>query len=350
VPGAAFVSLRRTDVPLPPLPRAAHVQLANGDRLVLDPVGPLRLEGDSLECGVPWRANGGRTLSLPTSRVAVVWLSTPKGPDTAEAWLRRLGAEKRRQDVVLMTDGDRVGGRVKSLDRSGGLRVEANGREVKVPFSRVAAVAFDPGLLLRGKPKGRYGHLVLTDSGRLSVSAATLAVGATTLLVKTPLGDALEIPLRDAAALDLRQGAATYLSDLTPLAYQHTPYLGVSWPYARDASVSGRPMVLAGSTYDKGLGMHAASRLTYDLGGKYRRFEAWVGLDGQAGVSGRAVVRVVIDGKPSEIGGKEITGRGLPLPVRLDVRGAKELTLVVEFARSGDVRAHVDWADARLIE
>ena len=41
--------------------------------------------------------------------------------------------------------------------------------------------------------------------------------------------------------------------------------------------------------------------------------------------------------------------RGGPLPVRVDVTGAKELTLAVEFGQGGDVEDHVNWADARLI-
>jgi hypothetical protein len=213
----------------------------------------------------------------------------------------------------------------------------------------VAAVAFNGDLLLRGTPKGRYGHLVLANGSRLTVVGTTLASGANTLQAKTTLGDTLEIPVRHVAALDAHQGAAVYLSELTPRECRDTPYLGVSWPYSRDVSVAGRPLFLAGGTYDKGLGMHAASRITYDLGGKYKRFEAWVGLDGRTGLRGRAVIRVLVDGKQRDIGGSERTGRDPPLPVRLDVRGARELTLEVDFARFGDVQAHVDWADARLI-
>ncbi len=46
---------------------------------------------------------------------------------------------------------------------------------------------------------------------------------------------------------------------------------------------------------------------------------------------------------------KELTGRDAPRLVRLDVRQAQTLTLVVDFGSQGDVQAHVNWADARLI-
>jgi hypothetical protein len=60
---------------------------------------------------------------------------------------------------------------------------------------------------------------------------------------------------------------------------------------------------------------------------------------------------VLVDGqlqKPAA--GKEITAQSPPLSLHIDVRKAKELTLLVEFGGYGDVQAHVNWADARLIK
>jgi len=44
-----------------------------------------------------------------------------------------------------------------------------------------------------------------------------------------------------------------------------------------------------------------------------------------------------------------LSDKSKPLPVRLDVKDAKELTLVVEFGKRGDVLARVNWIDARLV-
>ena len=72
-------------------------------------------------------------------------------------------------------------------------------------------------------------------------------------------------------------------------------------------------------------------------------------MDGRTGLRGRAAVRVLVDGKPWVIGGTGTDRRDRLLPVRLDVARGTQLTLAVDFARFGDVQAHVDWADARLI-
>jgi hypothetical protein len=156
--------------------------------------------------------------------------------------------------------------------------------------------------------------------------------------------------LSQIVALDLRQGCAVYLSDLKPGRYEHTSYLGVRWPYVLDGSVAGNELRLGGSTYDKGIGMHSQSRLTFDLGGGYQWFEAWVGLDDRTGRKGSVQVQVLVDGKSQNLGAaNELTGQDTPLPIRVSVAGARQLTLVVLFGRNGDVQDHVDWADAQLI-
>jgi hypothetical protein len=156
------------------------------------------------------------------------------------------------------------------------------------------------------------------------------------------------------AALDLYQGRAVYLSDLKPARFEFTPYLGEAgpaWPLVPDGSVANRDLRLAGSTYDKGVGLHSKSRVTYTLAGAYKRFEALVGLDGESGREGSVRVSVLVDGKPLDIGSdRELTARTGPLTVGLSVVGAKELTLEVDFGEGADKQDHVNWCDARLVK
>ena len=57
---------------------------------------------------------------------------------------------------------------------------------------------------------------------------------------------------------------------------------------ALDGNVAEHDLLLAGSTYDKGIGMHSHSRLTFRLAGAYRRLEAMAGLDDKDGQGGDA--------------------------------------------------------------
>jgi hypothetical protein len=90
--------------------------------------------------------------------------------------------------------------------------------------------------------------------------------------------------------------------------------------------------------------------MTYELAGKYRRFEALVGLDPLTARQGRAVVRVAVDGKDMTVPGLPDLTPGLAVPVRVELAGGKQLTLTVESGATGDVQADVNWADARLLE
>ena len=117
-----------------------------------------------------------------------------------------------------------------------------------------------------------------------------------------------------------------------------------------DRSVGGGRLRVAGHTFDKGIGLHSDSRLTFDLGGAYRRFESTVGLDNLGGRGGSVRIRVLVDGQAKIGDDKELSIATGPREVNVDVTGAKELTLVVEFGNGGDVGDHVDWADAPVIK
>jgi hypothetical protein len=341
VPGAEFVSLRRAGVPLPAHPLGEQVVLANGNR-VRGTILTLRDER------VRFRPDHGKETALSLSNLSILWFTPPEREDDPEMLVRRLASARRTRDVVLLRNGDRIEGTLNEIDAKT-IRVETQGKESPIDRANVAAVALNSDLIQAPRPKGVYGHLVLRDGSRLGL--ASVESDGRTLTGKMLFGTVVAVPLQEVVALDIRQGPAVYLSDLKPKKYEHTPYLGIRWPSVNDASVQGRPLRLASGTHDKGIGLHSESRLTYDLAGSYRWFQARVGLDEQTGREGSVRVRVLVDGKPADLGeDRELTGRDPPRAVRVAVAGARELTLVVEFGRGGDLGDHVNWVDARLLK
>lgn len=357
VKGAEVISLRRLGVALPAQPGTgtSQVLFANGSRL---PGTVLKIADDQLlfRPDFPVKPIKNEKWALPLALVSAVWRASPAGVANPRLLLRHLAGEARTRDVILRLNGDRIEGTLKGLVQQQNLmqksfRIEPEGKAaIEVPEATVAVVAFNTELVSRARPRGIYGSLTLGNGARLVLTSARLLEDGETLRGRLPGGVSFDVPLDQVMALDLRQGCAVYLSDLKPLAYRHTPFFGVRWPYAVDASVAGRALRLGGSVYDKGLGLHSRSQLTYALTGGYRQFEALVGLDDRTGRRGRARVQVLLDGKPLDLGrDKELGARDRPLPIRVDVSKGRELTLVVDFGRFGDVQAHVDWADARLI-
>ena len=349
--GQEVVNLRRVDVQLPPLPTEKHLILANGDRIPMD--AP-RLVGEKLHFVHP-DLGDGKDVSVPLSAVAVLWFTTPDNVEYPDLLRRQLTNATRSRDRVLLRNGDALEGLLNALDGKR-VEVEVNRKPITVSLDKVSAIALSTDGLDKMKPKGVYARVVLTggdgtNGTRLSLSSATC--DGVILQGTTVFGANLRVPLDRIASLDLMQGAAVYLSEIKPAKFEQTSYLGdgVKWPLVADAAVTGRDLRLHGSVYDKGLGMHSRSRVTYVLDGKYRRFDAIVGLDDETGREGSARVRVFGDGKALDLGKDgDLTAKNGPLLVSVPVTGVKELTLETDFGRRGDVQGHVDWADARLIK
>ncbi len=344
--GDDLVALRRADLAMPAFPGGEQLLFANGDRLAAHVIA---LAGERLEVRLPPELGGNRPVTLPLSAVSVVWLASPDDADDPAGLRRRLVTGRRSRDRVLLRNGDVLEGVFDGLDEKA-VQVEVEQKPVSVARSKVAAVALSTELAEGLKPRGPYARLVLASGSRVSLDRASCD-GSTALAGTTLFGAPVRVPPDQVAALYLYQGRAVYLSDLKPRRVEQTKYLDVTWPVVADGSVAGRDLRLAGGTYDKGLGLHSGTRVTYDLAGGYRRFEALVGLDEQTGRRGSVRLRVLADGKPLEIGwDRELTARDGAVPVRADIQGARELTLAVEFGRGGDVQDHVDWVDARLIK
>jgi hypothetical protein len=346
-----LITLRRLDRALPSFPRKTVVVLTNGDWLVFAAEPAPRIADDRLHLsGTSIRPASGPELTIPVSAVAVLWLLPVDDLQDTFAAVRRLLRESRAAERIHLRNNDTLDGSVEALDQESGFRLRIGKRTLHVPLDRVASVAFNTGLLSPLRPKGSYAHLVMADGSRLAFSSLQLSPDGKELEGKLLFGAKVRVPLNEVISLDVRQGAAVYLSELKPKAYQHTPYLGAPWPLARDANVVGRELRLKGSIYDKGLGIHAESQVTYKLTSAYCRFEALVGLDDETGKRGRVRVQVLVDGKAQDLGwDKELTAKDEPLRVNVNVRRAKELTLVVRYGSFGPVQAQVNWAEARLI-
>jgi NPCBM/NEW2 domain len=164
----------------------------------------------------------------------------------------------------------------------------------------------------------------------------------------------IKIPADLVVAVDVEQGKAVWLSDLKPLQYRYNPFDAEQYSWAADRCVSGQVMRLktpvGESTFDRGVGLHSESTITYTLGGRFRRFDTLAGLDARSGVRGDATLVVLTDGKERELpAGGRLTSAGGPLVVELDVTGVKELTIAVRRGNGGGVQDHVNLAEARFV-
>ncbi len=352
VPKGELLSLRRADLPLPAWPEGLQAILADGTRLA----GKLSNGTDravTLTRGRVLEPVASPTFSFGS--IDVLWLTKPPvGTPTDPAkysWLPK----PRKKDVLLLKSGDTIIGTLDRFEEGGNIiRFQPEGKKDSGPVdsASVAAVAFDPSLSRTKPSKTPIAAVTLADGSRLRFASATS--DGKSFKGRLVAGGMLEVPLDEVVSIDVLQGKATYLSDLKPKSSKVEPFLETAWPWAANRSVKENPLRLAThrgeETFDRGLGTHPKTTLVYDLGGKYRWFEAVVGLDSVTGKRGRAAVRVLVDGKDMSVPGlAELTAAAV-VPVSIDVTKAKELTLTVDFGPTGDVQADVNWADARVVE
>ena len=155
-------------------------------------------------------------------------------------------------------------------------------------------------------------------------------------------------------ALQPLGSGTSYLSDLKPASYRQVPFLDTAWPYFNDRSTSGNRLRAAGKLYLKGLGVHSAAALTYDLKDGYRQFQAEVAIDDETAGAGSVLFRVLLDRGDGQwqtaYTSPVVRGGAAPLTVAVDLAGAKRISLRVDFADRGDEQDHADWLQARLVK
>jgi hypothetical protein len=354
LPAGELVSITRVNRPRPDYPQGPQVILAHGDRLAAEVLG-----GDDLAIRVRTAfssATPNAEWRIPLAQIQVLWLipppiDTPYQIDRYD-WLE----QGRKKDVVLFRNGDFFAGEIERFSDDGpSLIWKPAGvlNSTRVDLNRVAAIAFNPTLVVGRLPKGTFTRIVTTHGDRLS--AVTVEADQDRLRGTTAFRATFDLPIHELIALDVMQGPAVYLSDLKPIKDTTEGYSDLAWPWAADQTVKRNPLRLVTSlgeeTFDKGLGTHPKTTLVYDLGGRYRRFEAIVGLDAMTGRRGTAKVHVLVDGQNQAIPGlEELTAVNGSVEINVDVTSAKELILQVDYGSGGDVQADVNWANARLVK
>lgn len=173
---------------------------------------------------------------------------------------------------------------------------------------------------------------------RLPFSILALALpiaAAETAAAQTPARRQLvETPLSTMPALTLQGGEGPVEIDTS---------------VGRGAAGDGNPITIGGVSFADGLGTAATSVITYDVRGMASAFTAWVGVDDEVANAGSVEFLVVADDVTVYSSGLR-TGADPPLFTgHVDLRGVRELMLVVTDGGDGFHGDHADWAEPRLL-
>ncbi len=193
---------------------------------------------------------------------------------------------------------------------------------------------------VRGLVVGKDGSKVAFSDVRMDAEQVTLT-GVNVAQRK--------IPRSAVATLEFLSDNVADLTNFEPAEVKEYGFFETKFPHRVNLAVSGKPLTLNKNVYRTGLGLHSFCELTYDVGGKYQTFVAVAGIDDAVRPNGDALLVILADGK--EVATHRLQGSADPVTVRADIKGAKKMTIRVDFGEDRlGVSDHVDVVSPRLIK
>jgi hypothetical protein len=267
-------------------------------------------------------------------------------PENDPELRKELKSVQRTSDVLFLRKANevhRLEGAAQSFDGNI-LRFLWEGENLPVPKDKIAGLFFY-------RPQSREMPrpvCTLSDVAGNQFEVAKFGLDKGQFAFQTPAGVSAALPFDKVKTLDFSRAKVTYLSSLEPVSVREDPYFDVVWHFRKDQSLKGGLICLRGRKFERGISMHSRCRLTYSVGGQYRRFRAVVGIDDTAGNWGHVVCRVL--GDNAVLFESELKGGDEPREIDLDVANVKLLALFVDFGEKLDIGDRVAFADARLIK
>lgn len=161
-------------------------------------------------------------------------------------------------------------------------------------------------------------------------------------------GLTLTVPWNRVMRMDVNSRRMAFLSDLKPTSMTNRPIASTPHPPVMDGSVSTGVLRIGDREFERGIGIHAPTEMTWQIDGAYDQLAMVIGIDEAVGNRGDCVVRIMGDGR--QLLNKRLTGSDEPMTVNLEVTGVEQLTIIAEAGNGLDLGDHVNLADARLIK
>lgn len=335
-----IVRLERNSKPPVPSENLPAVLLANGDRLMM------RVESvteDALDAS--WPLMGGPVF-VPLETIRGIVVTSPESSDRRWTLEGLLTARRDDSDLVLLARGDRMTGEIVGWKKDS-LSLKGPTGDVALERAQIQALGFSAALTSFPPLNGPRQLVELSDGSQLVMKDGSLTDGQYS--GKAAFGGGVSFKIEDVVSVRFFGGRVQPLSELPTDSFQHTPYVSGQWSLSLDRTVQGRPLRLRGITFPRGLGMHSRSSVTYALDEKFESFLSTAGVDDETRGRGNVVFAVAVDGKPVFTSPPQ-SGDAAPLAIGpIDLKGARTLTLLVDFGELGDVQDHADWCDPVLI-
>lgn len=330
VPFAQFVELSRS---LPPVPLAGRfaLRLAGGDRIGGEPVG---VKGEQLVWKSPVVGDTEISMRLLTG------LTKPDGA---------IRDERRKDDVVTMSNGDTVHGTVANFTPTN-ITLQTDAGPTDIPLDSLVSIAF---ATTAAGGRDKPGFRVRLDDGSSLLGSDITADASAIQLTMSGKGGARPVELAHVTDIEQVNGPVSWLSSRVPSQSIYVPYLGSgqAYPARMNANYAGQPIFFKDRQYLRGIGVHSYSKLVFPLDGKsYAAFRTRYAIDPDArGGVADVTVRIKLDDKVVHEREHFRAGEISPAVV-IDLNGAASLTLEVDFGANMDAEDRLNWIEPVLLK
>jgi len=318
--------------------------------------GPIVVFGDGSRIGCRDVLTSARSAKLQTHRMGSVSVPlsdvahirfAPADSRVDAAW-QKLTQRRSKRDMLIIRKKnvlDHLDGVVGNIDGKV-VRFLLSGNEIPVGREKVFGIVYTRPPVASRKA---FCRIAMAGDDRIDVSRVILDAGQ--LQARLISGSTVRIAVESIRRLDFSAGKVQYLSAMQPREVRYTPVFDEDFRYQRDHTWERKPLRVGGKTYARGLWIHSKTFLRYRLAGAFRRFQAVMGIDDD--VRGRGGdVHVVIRGDGKILFESDVKDGDKPQTLDLDIRGVRDLEILVDFAGPQDAGTadHLDLANARVIK
>jgi len=319
------------------------VVLMNGDRFAADPVRCIEDRLTAAWSQAPLRP----ALEFPLETVAGLLLEPPAVAADFRETLADVQRAAAGEDTVRLIAGDQLRGEFQQLE-GGLLEFHTAVGPLKLDRTRVRWLALDPELGSFPKSAGNRWMVFLTDGTRLTATSCQPRADLT-VQFQLPVGGRVIVPWHEIVRLQQVTERVVPLSERTPAAVEYQPYLSGVQDLVRDRSLRKSPLLVRGEEFAFGLGVRSRMAVQYDLKPGDGWFQTGVAIDDASEGAGSVRFRVELDGQVVWSSG-EVTGQSPLVDTgRIDLHGARRLSLIADYGERGDVGDLADWCDPLLI-
>jgi hypothetical protein len=331
-----FVSIQRLATDQPATPRYTLL-LSGGDHLAGEPAG---VSGEKLT----WSNAVLGKIPISFNRLVMIGKGDSATPP----------AEPPKQDIVTLANGDTAAGVFSGIDNAA-VTLQADSGPTTLPLASVTRIAFAAtGPVKQTSTRAAPAFRIhLTDGSVLTVAEAVLQADQITLTLPGKNAPAISIPVANVLGIEQINGPVSWLSSHVPVENRQTPYLGgeQAWPARFDLAVDGLPLSFENQSFDRGIGVHAYSELTFDIDPQWMAFRTQYAIESHRDNPARfadVVVRIKLDGKVVHEQTHFKSGVLSPV-VMINLKGSSKLTLECDFGDAGDTQARLNWLQPALL-